>query len=66
MGSMKRAEALLETVVLAASALVLRSVRLIKNPTTDDTAQSALQRDPDEWKRATSPWLMRSARSIRG
>ena len=52
---MKRAEALLDAVVFAELALVLRSIRLMKNPTTDDTAQPALQRDPDEWKTGDEP-----------
>jgi DUF3072 family protein len=55
MGSMKRAEALLDAVVLSELAFVLRSVRLMKNPTTDDTAQPALQLDPDEWKTGDEP-----------
>ena len=52
---MKRAEALLDAVVFAELAWVLRSIRLMKNPTTDDTAQPALQRDPDEWKTGDEP-----------
>ena len=52
---MKRAEALLDAVVFAELALVLRSIRLMKNPTRDDTAQPALQRDPDEWKTGDEP-----------
>ena len=52
---MKRAEALLDAVVLAELALLLRSIRPMKNPTTDDTAQPALQRDPDEWKTGDEP-----------
>ena len=36
-------------------AFVLRSVRLMKNQRTDDTAQPALQRDPDEWKTGDEP-----------
>jgi hypothetical protein len=55
MGSMKRAEALRDAGVLAELALLLRSVRLMKNPTSDDTAQPALQRDPDEWKTGDEP-----------
>lgn len=27
----------------------------MKNPTSDDTAQPALQRDPDEWKSGDEP-----------
>src|ERR687897_3041087 len=36
-------------------AFVLRSVRPMKNRRTDDTAQPALQRDPDEWKTGDEP-----------
>lgn len=36
-------------------AFVLRSVRPMKNHRTDDTAQPALQRDPDEWKTGAEP-----------
>jgi hypothetical protein len=36
-------------------ALVLRSIRLMRNEPTDDTAQPALQRDPDEWKTGDEP-----------
>ena len=36
-------------------AFVLRSVRPMKKPRTDDTAQPALQRDPDEWKTGDEP-----------
>jgi hypothetical protein len=36
-------------------AFVLRSVRPMKNQRTDDTAQPALQRDPDEWKTGAEP-----------
>ena len=52
---MKRAEALREAVVLAELALLLRSIRLMKNPTSDDTAQPAPQLDPDEWKTGDEP-----------
>jgi Protein of unknown function (DUF3072) len=34
---------------------VLRSVRLMKNQRMADTAQPALQRDPDEWKTGDEP-----------
>src|SRR5688572_3060324 len=54
-GRMKRAEALLEAAVLAQLALVLRSIRLMKKQSTDDTAQPALQRDPEEWKTGDEP-----------
>jgi hypothetical protein len=36
-------------------ALVLRSVRPMKNQRTDDTAQPGLQRDPNEWKTGDEP-----------
>jgi hypothetical protein len=36
-------------------ACVLRSVRLMKNPSINDTDQPALQRDPDEWKTGDEP-----------
>jgi hypothetical protein len=36
-------------------ALVLRSVRPMNNQPTDDTAQPALQRDPDDWKTGNEP-----------
>ena len=52
---MKRAEELLEAAVLAELALVLRSIRLMKNQSTEDTAQPALQRDPEEWKTGDEP-----------
>jgi hypothetical protein len=52
---MKRAEELLGAGVLAAVALLLRSIRPMKNQSTDDTAQPALQRDPDEWKTGDEP-----------
>ena len=52
---MKRAEALRDAVVLVELALLLRSIRLMKNPTSDDTAQPALQRDPEEWKTGDEP-----------
>ena len=52
---MKRTEELLVAAVLAGLALLLRSIRPMKNQSTDDTAQSALQRDPDEWKTGDEP-----------
>jgi hypothetical protein len=55
MGSTKRAEELLDAGVFGEVALVLRSIRLMKNQSTDDTAQSALKRDPDEWKTGDEP-----------
>jgi hypothetical protein len=36
-------------------ACVLRSIRLMRNPGTNHTDQSALQRDPDEWKTGDEP-----------
>src|ERR671930_260437 len=54
-GSMKRAEALVSAVVLATLALLLLFVLLMRNQPTDDTAQPALQRDPDEWKTGDEP-----------
>jgi hypothetical protein len=36
-------------------AAVLRSIRPMKNPRMDDTAQPALQRDPDDWKTGDEP-----------
>ena len=52
---MKQAEELLVTTVLADLALLLRSIRLMKKQSTDDTAQPALQRDPEEWKTSDEP-----------
>jgi hypothetical protein len=52
---MKRTEELLVAAVLAGLALLLRSIRPMKNQSTDDTAQSTLQRDPDEWKTGDEP-----------
>jgi hypothetical protein len=51
---MKRTEELLVAAVLAGLALLLRSIRPMKNQSTDDTAQP-LQRDPDEWKTGDEP-----------
>jgi hypothetical protein len=42
---MKRAEELLGAEILAELALLLRSIRPMKNQSPDDTAQPALQRD---------------------
>jgi hypothetical protein len=36
-------------------ACVLRSVRLMKNATNNDTDQPGLQRDPDDWKTGDEP-----------
>jgi len=52
---MKRAEELLLRPVLAVVALLLRSVRPMRKQSLDDTAQPALQRDPDEWKTGDEP-----------
>jgi Protein of unknown function (DUF3072) len=52
---MKRAEELLAAGILAEVALLLRSIRPMKNQSTDDTAQPALQRDPDECKTGDEP-----------
>jgi hypothetical protein len=52
---MKRAEELVAAGVPTDLALLLRSIRLMKNESTDDTAQPALQRDPDEWKTGDEP-----------
>lgn len=51
---MKRAEAPLGGGVLAELALILRSVRLMKQ-STNDTARPELQRDPEEWKTGDEP-----------
>ena len=55
MGSTKRAEELVRPVVLARVAFLLRSVRPMRRQSIDDTAQPALQRDPDEWKTGDEP-----------
>ena len=34
---------------------VLRSIRPMRNPSTDDSAATGLQRDPDEWKTGDEP-----------
>jgi hypothetical protein len=34
---------------------VLRSIRPMKNQTSNDAAQPGLQRDPDEWKTGDEP-----------
>ena len=52
---MKRAEELLGAGFLAEVAWLLRSIRPMKNQSADDTAQPALQRDPDEWKTGDEP-----------
>ena len=36
-------------------ARVLRSIRPMRKQSTNDTAQPALQRDPDEWKTGDEP-----------
>jgi hypothetical protein len=54
---MKRADAVRVALVSPAEALawVLRSIRPMRNATTNDTDQPALQRDPDEWKTGDEP-----------
>ena len=52
---MKRAEELAAARVLAEVAVLLRSIRPMKNQSMDDTAQPALQRNPDEWKTGDEP-----------
>jgi Protein of unknown function (DUF3072) len=52
---MKRAEELAAARVLAEVALLLLSIRPMKNQSMDDTAQPALQRNPDEWKTGDEP-----------
>lgn len=52
---MKCAEELRGTAVLGVLALLLRSIRLMKKQSTDDTAQPVLQREPDEWKTGDEP-----------
>jgi hypothetical protein len=52
---MKRAEELVSAVVLAALALLLLFVLPMRNQPTNDTAQPALQPDPDEWKTGDEP-----------
>jgi hypothetical protein len=52
---MKRAEELVSAVVLAALASLLLFVLPMRNQPTNDTAQPALQRDPDEWKTGDEP-----------
>src|SRR5919197_2537222 len=52
---MERADELLGASVLAELAFVLRSIRLMKKQSADDTAQPVLQRDPDEWKTGDEP-----------
>jgi hypothetical protein len=36
-------------------ALVLRSIRLMKNASNSDPAEAGLQREPDEWKTGDEP-----------
>jgi hypothetical protein len=52
---MNRTEELVSDFAVVELALVLRSVRPMKNQRTDDTAQPGLQRDPDEWKTGDEP-----------
>ena len=54
---MKRADAVRVAPASPVEALawVLRSIRPMRNSTTNDTDQPALQRDPDEWKTGDEP-----------
>lgn len=52
---MKRAEELISAVVLAALALLLLFVLPMRKQPINDTAQPALQRDPDVWKTGDEP-----------
>jgi hypothetical protein len=52
---MNRTEELVSDFAVVELALVLRSVRPMKNQRTDDTAQPGLQRDPNEWKTGDEP-----------
>jgi hypothetical protein len=54
---MKRADEVVDGPVFLREelALALRSIRLMKNRTTDDSAQPALQREPDQWKTGDEP-----------
>jgi len=52
---MNRAVELRDAAAAEGMALVLLSIRPMKNQPTDDTAQPALQRDPDEWKTGDEP-----------
>jgi hypothetical protein len=52
---MKRAKELLVVGVFAEAALGLRFIRPVKNRSTDDTAQPALQRDSNESKTGDEP-----------
>src|SRR5688500_3587730 len=55
MDGTKLADRLAVVLRLEEMALLLRSVRPMRNQPTDDTAQPALQRDPDEWKTGDEP-----------
>jgi Protein of unknown function (DUF3072) len=52
---MNRADVFCFGVAAEDLACVLLSVRPMKNQVTNDTDQSALQRDPDEWKTGDEP-----------
>jgi hypothetical protein len=52
---MNRADVMRVALSLEALAWVLRSIRLMRNSTTNDTDQPALQRNPDEWKTGDEP-----------
>jgi hypothetical protein len=52
---MKRADMVRDVFSPVALAWVLRSIRPMRNSTTNDTDQPALQRNPDEWKTGDEP-----------
>ena len=52
---MKRADVVRVVSLPVALAWVLRSIRPMRNSTTNNTDQPALQRDPDEWKTGNEP-----------
>jgi hypothetical protein len=52
---MKRAAVVRCVFSSEALAWLLRSIRPMRNSTTNDTDQPALQRDPDEWKTGDEP-----------
>ena len=49
------AERLVAVPAAEALACVLRSIRPMRNSSTNDTDQPALQRNPDEWKTGDEP-----------
>jgi Protein of unknown function (DUF3072) len=52
---MKRADMVRVVFSPVALVRVLRSIRPMRNSTTNDTDQPVLQRDPDEWKTGDEP-----------